>query len=268
LSHHQEGGATLKLVLYPFYYDPAAQYSEYYRHFEFNVETLPSTITISEAGTDKSAYSPGDEVNLSLSVSNDSPTPIDAVVSGTILKGSTGEPVDGYMLTAIPAIVGRGVVDLTWHWSDALAIPAGDYTIDILIEDMLGNRLAQRSLGLRLGKTLGEITIFDVSTAIFEPGELIEIDMTFTNAGDLPISGEGMIQVQAEGGEIIRTYEMPFADLGSGASLPFSYSWDSTGASEGDYKVLSFVKYDSQTTPIVSTRFTTNLEVFLPLILR
>jgi hypothetical protein len=268
LSYHQESGATLKLVVYPFYYDPAAQYSEYYRHFEFEVETIPSTLTIIEAGTDKAAYSPGDVVNLSLLVSNDSSTPIDAVVSGTILRGSTGEPVDGYMLTAMLAIVGSGVVDLTWYWSDALVIPAGDYTIDILIEDMLGNRLAQHSLGLRLGKTLGEITTFDVSTAVFEPGDLIGVDLVFTNSGDLPISGEAVIQVQSEVGEIVSTYEMPFADLASGASLPFSYSWDSTGAAEGDYRVLGFVKYDSQTTPVVSARFSTNLEVFLPLILR
>ena len=51
ISPNADGSSTLALVLYPFYYDAAAQYVEYYQHYEFNIETTESDIPILNAQT-------------------------------------------------------------------------------------------------------------------------------------------------------------------------------------------------------------------------
>jgi hypothetical protein len=266
-----EDGSTLTLVLYPFYYDPAAQYSEYYQHFEFAVETVSTDLTIDEAVVDKSQYSPGEDVNLNLSLANTG-VPLDTVVSAVITKGGSGEQVGGFPLTGLTNLEGKTVLELAWNWLDDAVVPAGDYTIEIIIEDMEGNRLAQRSLGLRLGETAGEITTFEVSPNTFNPGEIIDVDMVFRNSGDLPISGEAIIQVQTKAGVIVGEFQAPINDLVAGESLPVAFAWDSTGVSENEYWLVGFVKYNSQTTPTASVILTVsnNLQndVFLPLILR
>jgi len=268
VTNHQEGGATLKLILYPFYYDPAALYSEYHQHFVFNIEMIPSSVTISEAQTNKSAYAFGEDIILNLAIENSEPTPIDAIVRAVILKGSTGEPVDGFVLTALPALTGTAKVDLAWNWSDDVNVPAGDYSIEISVEDMDGQRLASRNIGITLGSTQGQVSHFTVSSERFTVGDIIDIEMHFANVGVLPIDGEAVIQVQTLRGEIISDYREPFTGLPSSSVIPVTYAWDSAGALDTDYKVVGYVQYNSQTTPPKVLNITTLIRNYLPTIVK
>ena len=268
LANHQEGGSTLKLVLYPFFYDPASQYSEYYRHFEFNIETIPSTFTVTEAKTNKSAYFPGDDIILSLAVNNSSTIPTDVVVRAAIQKGATGIPVDGFVLTALPASVDTALVDLSWNWADPSALPAGNYTIEIVIENMDGLRLAERTIGITLGVTQGAVSSFSVTPELFKPGDLIDINMDFTNLGDLPIDGEAVIQLQTLSGEIVSEFSQIFDSLAAESTKALAFTWSSTGATETDYRVVGFVRYASETTPAKMRYITTLTRILLPIILK
>ena len=268
VTNHQEGGATLKLILYPFYYDPAALYSEYHQHFVFNIEMIPSSVTISGAQTNKSAYAFGEDIILNLAIENSEPTPIDAIVRAVILKGSTGEPVDGFVLTALPALTGTAKVDLAWNWSDDINVPAGDYSIEISVEDMDGQRLASRNIGITLGSTQGQVSHFTVSSERFTVGDIIDIEMHFANVGVLPIDGEAVIQVQTLRGEIISDYREPFTGLPSSSVIPVTYAWDSAGALDTDYKVVGYVQYNSQTTPPKVLNITTLIRNYLPTIVK
>jgi hypothetical protein len=268
LANHQEGGSTLKLSLYPFFYDPASQYSEYYRHFEFNIETIPSTFTVTEAKTNKSAYFPGDDIILSLAVNNSSTIPTDVVVRAVIQKGATGIPVDGFVLTALPASVDTALVDLSWNWADPSALPAGNYTIEIVIENMDGLRLAERTIGITLGVTQGAVSSFSVTPELFKPGDLIDINMDFTNLGDLPIDGEAVIQLQTLSGEIVSEFSQIFDSLAAESTKALAFTWSSTGATETDYRVVGFVRYASETTPAKMRYITTLTRILLPIILK
>ena len=109
-------------------------------------------------------------------------------------------------------------------------------------------------------------------TLSINEAEIIDIDMVFRNSGDLPISGEAIIQVQTKAGVIVSEYQASINDLVAGASFPVAFAWDSTGVSENEYRVVGFVKYNSQTTPTSSAILTVSndlqIDVFLPLILR
>jgi hypothetical protein len=228
-----DGGSTLTLTLHPFYYDPAARYSEYYQNFVFNVETISSEVQITRAETNQPVYHPGDDVLLSLQVENNGEEPLDAVVNTTLRKIGSGEAVDGFELTALKELEDVGDIELVWTWLDP-NIPAGMYTIEIVVEDMLGQRLAERSLEISLGETAGEVTSFSVSPRIFQPGDIVDATLTFANTGDLPVDGIVTIEVQTLAGDVVVTFVQEFVDLPAGASETIPVGWDSTGALETD----------------------------------
>ena len=266
--HHVEGGSTLKLVLYPFNYDPAALYSEYSRHFEFNIETVATSVAITKASTDQAQYRLGEDILLSLELSNTDTLAVDAVVSAVLRAGGSGETLDGFTLSGLNGLLGKAQLQLSWSWADGLAVPPGDYSIEITVENLAGQRLASRNVGLRLGEMAGELSQLAVTPQNFQAGDLIGIQLDFANTGELPIDGEAVIQVQTLAGEILSELVAPISGLAAGSVAAVPYSWDSSGVAEGDYQVVGFVRYDSQTTPAVVQSITTLERVYLPLIRR
>ncbi len=261
-----DGGSTLTLTITPFYYDPAALYSEYYQHFEFNIETISTSIQIISADTDKPVYSPGDDVYLRLQVENTS-EPLDVIVSTTIRKFGSGEVVDGFSLTALDQLTDVGDVGLVWTWLDPAILP-GSYTIDILVEDMQGQRLAQRTLEMELGKTAGEVTGFSASPLLFQPGQSVATTLEFTNTGDQPISGLVIIQVQTLAGEIVYEFTQEFTNLPAASIETATLGWDSSSATETDYRLVGYVQYDSQITRTVTVEISTQAKIYLPSVMR
>ncbi len=262
-----EGGSTLTIILHPFYYDPAALYAEYYRHFEFDIETISTTVTITDASTDKPAYNPGETVLLDLKVENSGVTPQNLVVSTSLLKNGTGEAVEGFDLAALDQLTGEGLLNLAWNWSNPAILP-GDYTIEIVIEDMEGHRLAQRSVDINLGVTSGEVTAFSAAPELFQIGENVTGSLEFTNTGSIILSGQVVIQIQTEDGEMITEFTQDFASLAPGASITLPYTWNSTGATAADFRAVGYVSFASQTTPALVIPLTTHAEVYLPLLVR
>ncbi len=261
------GGSTLILTINPFYYDPAALYSEYYQHFEFTIETTPTSVQILGADTDQPAYRRGDTVQLDLQVENSAPAPLSLVVSTFIRKAGSGEVVDGFELAALDNLVNTGGVQLDWDWTDPAILP-GSYTIEIVVEDMAKNRLAQRTIDMDLGVTTGEVTEFSVSPAIFKPGNVIGTTLEFTNTGDLPLSGQAVIQVQTLTDDIVTEFVQPFSALAAGSTATAQLDWNSTAASETDYRLVGYVNYSSQTTPAVIKLISTHTDVYIPLVKR
>lgn len=266
-----EGGSTLTLTLHPFYYDPAALYSEYYQEFAFTIETIPTTVTIREAGLDRDVYHAGEDVILNLEVENTG-APLNAYLSAVIRKAGSGEAVDGFDLASLDNLSGTAYVDLTWNWSDSVAVPPGGYVVEIIVQNIGGDytpqRLAERTLEFVLGGTAGEVTEFSVSPHIFQPGDGVDAVLSFSNTGDLPLGGQLVVQVQTMTGDLVETFTQDFADLPDGASATAVFTWDSTGATEPDYRIIGYVSYASGITPVFVEEIHTQARIYLPSVLR
>jgi hypothetical protein len=92
--------------------------------------------------------------------------------------------------------------------------------------------------------------------------------MVISNTGFVPLSGEAIIQVQtSDGVTTTAVFTHPVTDLAPGAQVVFNDAWDTTGAAEGDYRVLAYVKYGSRTSNLETVALTTLRRVYLPLVL-
>ena len=64
------------------------------------------------------------------------------------------------------------------------------------------------------------------------------------------------------------TFTHAVSDLAPGADVTFDDLWDTTGATEEEYRVLGYVKYGSQTSEIEMVTLVTQVHVYLPLMMR
>lgn len=264
ISPNADGSSTLALVLYPFYYDAAAQYVEYYQHYEFNIETTESDITILNAQTDQTTYSLGQPVTLDLllNVPNE---PEDMLISALIRHAGNGEVVDGFEFAIVEDLTGQGNVALNW---DSSAAPAGDYQVEIQLLDFEDNILSQQFLNFTLGQANLTLHTLTATPTHFHPGDVIEAELLFQNTGDLTLSGKTIIEVQTKTGTPILTFSEEFGNLLPGEQLIFPANWDSSTATETDYRIIGYVQYNSQSTPVLTVALSTLAKLYLPAIKR
>ncbi len=264
VSPNADGSSSLALVLYPFYYDAAAQYVEYYQHYEFEIQTSETTTTIVNATTDQTTYPLGQPVMLDLLLRVPG-EPQNLIVSATIRHAGSGEIVDGFEFAMMENLTGEGNVTLTW---DSSAATAGDYQIELQLLDFDNTIVSRRFLNFTLGQALLTAQTLNVTPTHFRPGNSIQAELHFANTGDLTLDGLSVIEVQTADGQTIATFSQDFNNLPTNEPRVFSITWDSTAAEEGDYRIIAYVQYNSQSTPLLSAALSTQSKLYLPSIVR
>lgn len=114
-----------------------------------------------------------------------------------------------------------------------------------------------------------KITHLSALPEVFDPGEGVDISITVQNSGYLPLTGELTIEVQtSDGAATVATFNHTVTDLDPTNSQTFNDTWDTTGATEAEYRVVGYMSYEGRTSNIASI-ILTNFEgffIFLPLI--
>ena len=263
--NNPDGTSTLLLDVYPFFYHPLRSDVEFHRYFTFTIQTSISTVALEHVVTGQAAYPQGEEVQAELWLDNSGPAQ-DVIVSATVRRGLSGELVEGLPLHNLQGVLGAATAALTWDSSGAAP---GPYYLDVELRDLDGNLLDQAAAEFQMGITAGKITTFSATPGLFEPGDPIDIAMTFHNTGTVPITGTAIIQVQTgDGMTVTHTFAHDVINLGPGAEIHFDDVWDTTGVIARDYHILGYVAFDAQTSNIASASVGPWARIYLPLIHR
>ncbi|MBN1642203.1 MAG: fibronectin type III domain-containing protein [Anaerolineae bacterium] len=262
---HADGTSTLSIVLYPLFYNEQTGVARWHDRYQFDIVSTQSDVSVELLTTDQPAYSPGDLVSIDLWVGNEGAA-MDVLVEAAIVDSVSGELVDGLPLRALHEMSGRASFALVW---DSAGVDAGEYAVEVTLHDEKGNVLDREADGFRLGVVLGKVLALTATPSAFSVGDVIDVDMVFRNAGDLPLEGVATIEVRrADGLTVTHVYTQAIAPLAPGSEVLVSDSWDTGSAVEGAYRVVGFVRYDSTATPPELIEVRTWRRVYLPTVLR
>jgi hypothetical protein len=92
--------------------------------------------------------------------------------------------------------------------------------------------------------------------------------MTFSNTGTVSITGTAFIEIWREGGAAAGGFQHKISNLPPGEHVVFEDEWDSAGEPGGDYTLLGYVTYDSQSTLVETAHVSTLERVYLPMVMR
>jgi hypothetical protein len=260
-----DGSTTLYLKVYPFFYNAATTDVQFYQDFTFNVNTYPVPVGIVELDTDKTTYPINGSGVITLLLNNTGAS-ADFFVDAAIVQPVSDEVVSGLLLKSVHALSGTANIELPFSGS---GIPAGDYTLRVRVLDGEGRVMDSAVTAVALGIRSGVVTTLSAPT-FFKPGQTINASLTFHNAGDIALNGVAYIEVYPTG-EVTRTaiFTQTINNLQPAQSITFPATWNTTGVSDGDYRLIGHVKYaENLTSNAKEVLLSTTAKVYLPLILR
>ena len=265
-----DGSSSLWLAIYPFHYQPLTTNYEWYNAFTFDIEVVETGARIELLTLDKGAYAPGEQLIADLWLNN-TDSAADLLIVPSVRSTGSEAITDGIMLDTLNGTEGVGHYILEW---DSSGFVPGYYALDVELRDAEGNLLHVVEQIFEILGAVGEITHLSALPEVFTPGDLVEIDLTVTNTGYLPLSGEVTIEVQtSDGSATLATFTHPVTDLAPADSLDFNAIWDSTGATEAEYRIIGYMRYEtrySNIATVVVTNASSDPEnkIYLPLIVR
>jgi hypothetical protein len=250
-----DGSYTLNIIIYPVSYDPETLKLIFYKHYEFEVKYITSSVEIKSVTTDKYAYKPKDILKADIYINNPG-TSQDLILAPVIKQYGSGEVVDGLVLKSLKDFTGEAMVSLEW---DTKETPYGYYIIEVTLFDKLNNYLDKNTADFFIGETLVNTISFSVTPKHFSIGDKIDINLKFKNDGTVKISGSCIFRI-TELDNVLKEFSHPFTDLSPGSTLEFSDKWDTVGAKKGTpYKIIGYVSYSGRTTPALVEIISTNL---------
>jgi hypothetical protein len=258
------GGTTLEIVLYPFYYHGSTGDALYYRTHQLAVTTYDSPVQIESLEATGSDYEPRDAVILEM-VLNATGAPQDVLVVPSVRTRGTNKVLGGIPMKTLHNLAGTATVALTW---DTRPYGAGDYQIVVDLLDVRGLRLDTAVADVRLGTVGARPTALASNQEHFAPGDLIGLSLGVQNTGTVAIDGTAVFLVQrSEDLSVTQVLTVPVTGLLPGASRKISASWDTTGAEAYRYRVLGYFKFFSQATD-PRELYLYRPRVFLPVVMR
>jgi hypothetical protein len=262
---NSDGSTTLFLKVYPFFYNPATTDVQFYPDFMFNINTYAVPVRIIEVDTDKTTYSINGDGHIELLLENTG-AEADFFIDAAIVQPASGEVVSGLLLKSVHALSGTANIELPFSGS---GIPAGDYAIRVRVLDGESRVMDSALAALALGIRSGVVTTLNAPT-FFKPGQSINASLTFNNAGDIALNGVATIEVYPTG-SVTRTalFTQTITNLQPAQSINFPAVWNTTGVSNGDYRLIGYVKYaENLTSNAQEVALSTTAKVYLPLVLR
>lgn len=251
-----DGSSTLEIEVFPFYYNPETKEAKFYKHYEFEVVSIFSTVSILNIVAEKSVYDPGEKVNIDVLLNNTGEAK-NIVVSSLIRRGK--EVVDSLPLTMLHNVIGG--VSLSMFW-DSTGFSVGDYYLDVMLNDTSGNWLDKRTFEFKLGRSMINVTRFNVEPQHFKIGDQVQISLEAINTGSTTLDGKCVFIIRKDDSIFWQAYHN-FSSFTPKSSLKFTSTWNTSSAEKGAlYYVIGYVSYESRATPPMVIMISTN---YLPI---
>lgn len=260
-----DGSSTLLIEIYAFHYQPLTQKVAFYKDYGFDIEVLTSTVSIEYMALDRAVYDPGDSVSVTLWLSHTGPAE-DVTIEATVRDGTGGAYVDGLTLRTLHSFSGTAVYAMGW---DSTGTGTGYYALEVALRDDEGQLLDRKTEDFFVGMSSVEVVSLDATPELFHAGDTIDTALVLSNTGSMPVTGTAIVRVQTEDGStVVATYTHAVENLAPGAGVTVEDAWDSSGASEETYLITGYMLYESKSTPVESITVSTQMRVYLPLVLR
>jgi hypothetical protein len=214
--------------------------------------------------TDRPEYQPGEPVGIEVTLHNVG-EPQDAILSTLIRRSGSQEIVAGLPLESLDGL--QGPASVSFHW-DSSGFEPGYYDVEVTLRDPGGAVLATESERFRLGTVSGQILELAVAPTHFQIGDSIDLSLAFHNTGTVALSGTALIQVLDAAGGLAAEFTHDIANLAAGHTEALHDTWDTAGFSDGTYRIIAYVAYDSTATPPATAQVSTHHFIHLPLIMR
>ncbi|CAG0937568.1 tRNA3(Ser)-specific nuclease WapA [Thermoflexales bacterium] len=260
-----DGSTTLYLKVYPFFYNPASTNIQFYQDFTFDIETYVAPVSIIGLDIDQTTYPLNSDGQLTLLLENTGAVD-DFFVAAAIKVPVSDEVVYGLPLKSLHAFSGTASIDLPWSGA---GLPVSDYVIAVNVLDSQGRVMDTATADITLGVQAGQVTALTAPT-FFKPGMSVNASLVFNNAGDVPIDGMAYLEVYPTD-SVTRTaiFTQTISNLQPAQSITVPVVWNTTGVSNGDYRLIGYVKYaENLTSNAKEVNLTTTAKVYLPLVLR
>lgn len=132
-----DGGATLVIAVYPFYYNPDTAEVRFYRSYRFSIERTLSTVSITALTLEKYVYEPDETITIDVALNNAGETQ-DIVAGFAMKRYGSDEIVDGLPLRLLRNLSGDATLVAEWDSSNA---EEGYYYVEATLTDTTGNLL-------------------------------------------------------------------------------------------------------------------------------
>ena len=265
INQNNEGSSTLLIQVYPFWYYQDAGEGIFYQDYTFEIITSPVQSEILNITTDQPSYDVGDEIKISVFISNQGLEPQDLILVTDIQMVGHDYSVDGLPIRLLNAV--QGIVDVDQSFSSS-NLSAGDYSIRVILNKEDGTMIDTASVPFRMGIMAGEMSDFSVSKPLFHPGEPLTFEFDFTNVGSQVIDGQANLQVIGVDPlpEVVFIQEIQNLEPQSKSHLKFE--WLTPVDTHGSFRVFAYVQYESQTTIPMEIIINAEKNIYLPLISR
>jgi len=247
-----EGNDTTKLSLlvFPFFYNASSHESRFYTSYQFLIESITSTVTITSLSLDTYTVHSGEDVTVHIGLTN-TEQPRDVIVSAQIKQNE--QSVGQLPFRELTDFQGYGDVSLTWETD---TVEWGLYECSVELFDSNGFILDRDVISFSVGIPQVNVTSLQVDPAAFTIGETVDISAEIQNMGDVMMSGVFVAEIHSSE-DIIKSFRYPFENLSSGATTTFQGVWDSSSiVSNETYFLLGYVTYGGDASQPVQTPLT------------
>jgi len=258
-SRMLEGYQSARVVVTPVTYDATSDQATLYRHVDVAVTyESPETLALTDFGTDKTEYAPGQTIEIAASIANVGE--VSETVTPTLLVQDSSGTVVGLQQAAPIEVPSGGTHDLSVTWTGPLE---GDAYRVWLVVSQGGQVQAVASGAITI--RAGELRTPVVPETLWV-GEEGTFEVQFENVSGDPTIAFGSLAVYDEHGDLVEFVPGEVQAVAGGAGETLSFSWAPDDA--GSYTASFVATSGGQEYGPRSEPFTVRHGVYLPLVLR
>jgi len=233
---------TLRITVFPFYYNSLTTDARFHKTYSFDVDYIVLDVEITNVGTDKHEYAPGEPVVVSMELENKGGER-DFVLSAAVKSETSGEVVSGLLLRTLKGLKGKASFCSEW---DSSGFECGHYTIEVELNDTEGRLLDKAMETCRLGLVAGEVKRLVATPECLDPGTTrIDVNMAFANTGTINIDGNAIIRAFDSAGNLVLDSEHSLVGLAPSDLATFQEALNVSGE-QSFYTVVGYVLYEGQ----------------------
>ena len=261
VQQHLDGTSTLRIFIYPFFYNAQTTAARFYQQHTFQVSYTQSQVSLFLIEQGPLGYGPGEETPALLWVENLG-EPLDIVIGASVRPEGGGE-AQGLLVRTLEDV--HGLASAPLRWDTANAAPGG-YAVEAEARTLDGELLDSAIVFFQVGQIAAETSGLTVTPATFAAGQALELAFNVRNAGAVPISGTATIQIYSHvSRQIVASLRQEFGPLAPAGNALIRSSWISPPDALGEYGITAYILYHGRSSEALKAIARAGRPMFMPL---
>lgn len=248
-----DGSTALFIEVYPFVHNAITHESQFYQEFNFNVTETTTSLAIHYFSAQKVRHAWGEPIVADLHFENFG-IPMDCLVEMS-LESHDGNASRGFPLARLRDVQSYVTYSATL---DPTGLNPGPYALSCRLTDTLGQGLGEWTTQVFIGLPRGITRNLTITPKCFNPGDTVEIRCDFENTGDLPLSGQLLLELLDLEHDETFAISQDFSELAPGAQVSVQENWGAS-APYSRIHLSAAATFDGVSSPIEVYRFPTDV---------